>query len=90
MPFPSPGDLPNPEVEFTSPAWQADSLPLSRVRIPNKLYIYIYKLKKENKHFTFHIVKKYRDKVKDSFSDFGAFCIFSIVACLFTELESPS
>ena len=27
LPFPSPGDLPNPEIAPTSPAWQADSLP---------------------------------------------------------------
>ena len=27
MPFPSPGDLPNPEIEPGSPALQADSLP---------------------------------------------------------------
>ena len=29
LPFPSPGDLPNPGVEPRSPALQADSLPLS-------------------------------------------------------------
>ena len=28
FPFPSPGDLPNLEVEFTSPVLQIDSLPL--------------------------------------------------------------
>ena len=28
LPFPSPGDLPDPGIEPTSPAWQADSLPL--------------------------------------------------------------
>ena len=27
FPFPSPGDLPNPGIELTSPPWQADSLP---------------------------------------------------------------
>ena len=27
LPFPSPGDLPNPEIEPGSPALQADSLP---------------------------------------------------------------
>ena len=26
LPFPSPGDLPNPGIKPTSPAWQADSL----------------------------------------------------------------
>ena len=29
LPFPSPGDLPNPGIEPGSPALQADSLPLS-------------------------------------------------------------
>ena len=29
LPFPSPGDLPDPEIEPASPALQADSLPLS-------------------------------------------------------------
>ena len=29
LPFPSPGDLPNPGIESESPAWQEDSLPLS-------------------------------------------------------------
>ena len=27
LPFPSPGDLPDPGIELTSPALQADSLP---------------------------------------------------------------
>ena len=27
LPFPSPGNLPNPEMEPRSPAWQADALP---------------------------------------------------------------
>ena len=29
LPFPSPGDLPDPGIELESPAWQADSLLLS-------------------------------------------------------------
>ena len=29
LPFPSPGDLPDPRMETASPALQADSLPLS-------------------------------------------------------------
>ena len=31
LPFPSPGDLPDPGTEPLSPAWQADSLPLSHL-----------------------------------------------------------
>ena len=29
LPFPSPGDLPDPGIEPAAPAWQEDSLPLS-------------------------------------------------------------
>ena len=29
LPFPAPGDLCNPGIKLTSPAWQADSLPWS-------------------------------------------------------------
>ena len=31
LPFPSPGDLPDPEIETMSTALQADSLPLSHL-----------------------------------------------------------
>ena len=34
LPFPSPGDLPDPGIEPTSPAWQVDSLPLSHLGSP--------------------------------------------------------
>ena len=34
LPFPSPGGLPNPEIERISPAWQADSLPLNHLASP--------------------------------------------------------
>ena len=34
LPFPSPGDLPDPGIEPVSPAWQADSLPLSHLGSP--------------------------------------------------------
>ena len=30
LPFPSPEDLPGPGIELMSPAWQADSSPLSQ------------------------------------------------------------
>ena len=32
FPFPSPGDLPDPGIEPTSPSWQVDPLPLSHLR----------------------------------------------------------
>ena len=34
LPFPSPGDLPNPGIKPMSPAWQADSLLLSHLGRP--------------------------------------------------------
>ena len=34
LPFPSPGDLPDPGIETASPALQADSLPLSHQESP--------------------------------------------------------
>ena len=34
LPFPSPGDLPDPGIEPMSPALQADSLPLSHQGSP--------------------------------------------------------
>ena len=34
MPFPSPGDLPNPGIESGSPTLQADSLPFEPPRKP--------------------------------------------------------
>ena len=35
LPFPSPGDLPDPGIEPTSPAFQADSLPAELFGRPN-------------------------------------------------------
>ena len=37
--FSSPGDLPNPGIEPTSPAWQVDSISLCHLESP---YIHIY------------------------------------------------
>ena len=39
LPFPSPGDLPNPGIEPGSPALQTDALPSEP---PGKPYTYIY------------------------------------------------
>ena len=38
LPFPPPGDLPNPEIEHTSPALQGGSLPLSHSEGPKGKY----------------------------------------------------
>ena len=49
LPFPSPGDLPDPGIEPASPALQKDSLPLNHQGNPNSvsgkakcLYVQIY------------------------------------------------
>jgi len=34
LPFPSPGDLPNPGIKLGSPALQADSLPFTSYKGP--------------------------------------------------------
>jgi len=34
LPFPPPGDLLDPGIKLASPAWQADSLPLSHQESP--------------------------------------------------------
>ena len=39
LPFPSPGDLPNPGIEPGSPALQADSLPTEPLGKPFKLQV---------------------------------------------------
>ena len=36
LPFHSPGYRPHPEIELVSPAWQANSLPLSHLGSPLK------------------------------------------------------
>ena len=38
LPFPSPGDLPNPGIESKSPALQADSLPSELQESPNEIH----------------------------------------------------
>ena len=41
LPFPSPGDLPDPRIKPISPVWQVDSLPLSHLGNP-LLWIWVY------------------------------------------------
>ena len=38
LPFPRPGNLPDPEIEPTSPALQVDSLPFKPLEKPPKKY----------------------------------------------------
>ena len=39
LPFPSPGDLPNPGIELGSPALQADALPSELLGEPSSLCV---------------------------------------------------
>ena len=40
LPFPTPGDLPDPEIEFASPALQVDSLGTSSQRAREQLSLF--------------------------------------------------
>ena len=42
LPFPSPGDLPNPGIEAGSPALQADTLPSEPPGKPNTFIVRFY------------------------------------------------
>ena len=52
LPFPSPGDLPNPGIEPRSPALQADALPseppgksnYAQAQVTNSLWMYLITL----------------------------------------------
>ena len=39
LPFPSPGDLPNPGIKPGSPRWQAESLPSEPTGKPSNVYV---------------------------------------------------
>jgi len=47
LPFPPPVDLPEPGIKFTSPTWQADSLPLTH---QGKPYFYTCVLKDKSSY----------------------------------------
>ena len=49
LPFPSPGDLPDPGIEPGSPALQADSLPSEPPGKPPTVWTIIFKKKKGKK-----------------------------------------
>ena len=38
LPFPSPGNIPDPGIEPMFPAWQVDSLPVNHLGNPNETY----------------------------------------------------
>ena len=60
IPFPSPGDLPNPGIELRSPALQADSLPTETI---TNIYLFhsfwwVFKLER-NFMEVFHIIIRF-------------------------------
>ena len=58
FPFPSPGNLPDPGIEPGSPAWQADSLPLSRLGSPR--IFWLHSNAQEPVHLAGHVTLKGR------------------------------
>ena len=55
LPFPSPGDLPNPGIEPGSPALQADSLPAEPPGKPSHLILSNIKVIKKEKMLMLHL-----------------------------------
>ena len=65
IPFPFPGDLPNPEIEPVSPAWQVDSSSLSHLgsplhtrdfaKLPTKETIVLHSFSLQNRLYNFLI-----------------------------------
>ena len=51
LPFPSPGDLPNPGIKSKSSVWQADSSPLSYLGSPKSLV-------KTANYFMYHFMQR--------------------------------
>ena len=58
LPFPSPGDLPDPGIEPKSPALQADALPSELPGKPKNLMFTVYRIDKPSKvPVTLEIIK---------------------------------
>ena len=79
LPFPSPGDHPDPGIKPGSPALQADSLPSELQVIVEKIYIYthIYNL------FLYHIISfSHQTPTKPSL--FSHFYLHQIYILLFS------
>ena len=55
LPFPSPGDLPNPGIEPMSPARQVDSLSLSHLGRPSVFLLYCKFIKHRNTFFLIYL-----------------------------------
>ena len=48
LPFPSPGDLPDPGIEPRSPTWQADALPSEPPGKPNRIPVELFQILKDD------------------------------------------
>ena len=60
LPFPSPGKLPNPDIEAGSPTLQADVLPSELLGKPSNLYAY------KQKHITGYQRMRWLDGITDA------------------------
>ena len=71
FPFPSPEDLPDPGIERSSPALQADSLPSEPPGKPTYIVIReLLFLKPVNKTFhIFHFKKSYKELLKNIYAN---------------------
>ena len=69
LPFPSPGDLPDPGIEPRSPALQADILPFEppEKSLYSPLERYILKIKLNFFSFCFEIFQQLSDEAKIKF-----------------------
>ena len=83
LPFPSPGDLPNPGIDPGSLAWQLDSLPLSLHGSPQIMYIDIdiigISLTRNKRLYIFmlviaHLLKQVRDSLLSNLNPAQGHC----------------
>ena len=81
LPFPSPGDLPNPGVKPASPAWLVDSLPLNHLwcSIHGKIWVQ-NKIKKPTMYLSIYVItytndQKYLFSLSIYQSPFSVICI---------------
>ena len=90
LPFPSPGDLPEPGIELRSPALQADVLPSELLGNPTKTYrMWLKPHSGKSVTLKNFIVKKERGIPRQSqWSGLGAFTARVQVQTLVRELRS--
>ena len=83
LPFPSPGDLPDPAIKPTSPAWQVDSLPLSHQGSPMKniMLIKMSLLTEKGKHYWCSYLSFYKVRERYMYIYYiklGVYCVIYI------------